>query len=99
LQIIHNELVRMHSGRVMLLVQWVDGGRGGGPPTADHAIILREIITGRYDNISITQKNNRKLLLDVMTKNGFSSYPKEWWHYTLIDEPFPTTYFDFIINK
>jgi hypothetical protein len=37
--------------------------------------------------------------LDVMTKNGFSSYPKEWWHYTLIDEPFPTTYFDFIINK
>ena len=52
-----------------------------------------------YENISITQKNNRKLLFDVMTKNGFSSYPKEWWHYTLIDEPFPTTYFDFIINK
>ena len=37
----------------MLLVQWVDGGRGGGPPTADHAIILREIITGRYDNKGI----------------------------------------------
>ena len=52
-----------------------------------------------YENISITQKNNRKLLFDVMTQNGFSSYPKEWWHYTLIDEPFPTTYFDFIINK
>jgi len=52
-----------------------------------------------YENISITQKNNRKLLLDVMTKNGFSSYSKEWWHYTFIDEPFPTTYFDFIINK
>ena len=52
-----------------------------------------------YENISITQKNNRKLLFDVMTKNGFSFYPKEWWHYTLIDEPFPTTYFDFIINK
>jgi D-alanyl-D-alanine dipeptidase len=52
-----------------------------------------------YENISITQKNNRKLLLDVMTKNGFSSYPKEWWHYTLIDEPFPTTYSDFTINK
>ena len=52
-----------------------------------------------YENISITQKNNRKLLLDVMTKNGFSSYSKEWWHYTFIDEPFPTTYFDFTINK
>ena len=52
-----------------------------------------------YKNISITQKNNRKLLLDVMTNNGFSSYPKEWWHYTFIDEPFPTTYFDFTTNK
>jgi len=52
-----------------------------------------------YENISITQKNNRKLLLDIMTNNGFSSYSKEWWHYTLIDEPFPTTYFDFTINK
>ena len=52
-----------------------------------------------YENISITQKNNRKLLLDVMTKNGFSSYSKEWWHYTFIDEPFPTTYFDFTINQ
>ena len=52
-----------------------------------------------YKDISITQKNNRKLLLDVMTNNGFSSYPKEWWHYTFIDEPFPTTYFDFTTNK
>jgi D-alanyl-D-alanine dipeptidase len=52
-----------------------------------------------YENISITQKNNRKLLLDVMTKNGFSSYSKEWWHYTFIDEPFPTTYFDFTISQ
>ena len=52
-----------------------------------------------YQNISNTQKNNRKLLLDVMTKNGFSSYSKEWWHYTFIDEPFPTTYFDFTTNK
>lgn len=52
-----------------------------------------------YKNISIIQKNNRKLLLDIMTKNGFSSYSKEWWHYTFIDEPFPTTYFDFTTNK
>ena len=49
-----------------------------------------------FENISITQKTNRKLLLDIMTENGFYSYPKEWWHYTFIKEPFPTTYFDFI---
>ena len=52
-----------------------------------------------YKNISNTQKNNRKFLLDIMTKNGFSSYSKEWWHYTFIDEPFPTTYFYFTTNK
>ena len=49
-----------------------------------------------YENISSVQKNNRKLLLDIMINNGFSSYPKEWWHYTLYDEPFTSTYFDFI---
>lgn len=52
-----------------------------------------------FENISITQKNNRKFLLDIMTNNGFSPYSKEWWHYTFVNEPFPTTYFDFISNK
>ena len=26
---------------------------------------------------------------------GFGSYECEWWHYTLEDEPYPDTYFDF----
>ena len=26
---------------------------------------------------------------------GFSAYDPEWWHYTLKDEPYPDTYFDF----
>ena len=51
-----------------------------------------------FENISITQKNNRKLLLDIMINNGFSPYSKEWWHYTFVNEPFSTTYFDFIPN-
>ena len=51
-----------------------------------------------FENISITQKNNRKLLLDIMINNGFFPYSKEWWHYTFVNEPFPTTYFDFIPN-
>ena len=32
-----------------------------------------------------------------MEKNGFKPYDREWWHYTLIAEPFPNTYFDFDI--
>jgi D-alanyl-D-alanine dipeptidase len=26
---------------------------------------------------------------------GFRRYDSEWWHYTLKDEPYPDTYFDF----
>jgi D-alanyl-D-alanine dipeptidase len=30
---------------------------------------------------------------------GFRSYDVEWWHYTLEDEPYPDTYFDFPITR
>jgi D-alanyl-D-alanine dipeptidase len=33
-----------------------------------------------------------------MTASGFGAYDLEWWHYTLDDEPFPDTYFDFPIT-
>jgi D-alanyl-D-alanine dipeptidase len=32
-----------------------------------------------------------------METSGFRSYDCEWWHYTLEDEPYPDTYFDFLI--
>jgi D-alanyl-D-alanine dipeptidase len=41
---------------------------------------------------------NRNLLRDVMIKHGFEPYAGEWWHYTLADEPFPETYFDFDVE-
>ena len=40
---------------------------------------------------------NRRCLRGVMEASGFSSYACEWWHYTLRDEPYPDTYFDFPI--
>lgn len=51
-----------------------------------------------YKNITEKQRANRKLLQEVMLKFGFKNYPKEWWHFTLRDEPFPNTYFDFPIK-
>ena len=45
--------------------------------------------------ISKKQKNNRKKLRNIMTLYGFSPYEKEWWHFTLKNEPFPDKYFDF----
>jgi D-alanyl-D-alanine dipeptidase len=41
------------------------------------------------------QRANRLLLKDTLEKAGFTNLPEEWWHYTLTDETFPKTYFDF----
>lgn len=44
-------------------------------------------------------RSNRTLLVEEMTKAGFENYDREWWHFTLTDEPFPKTYFDFPITR
>ena len=44
------------------------------------------------------QRAHRMLLQTVMKQNGFKPYDKEWWHFTLADEPFPDTYFDFPVE-
>lgn len=51
-----------------------------------------------YKNITTIQKENRQLLQTVMLKHGFKNYAKEWWHFTLKNEPFPNTYFNFPIK-
>lgn len=50
------------------------------------------------DQVTAAQKANRRLLADLMTGAGFKPFDKEWWHFTLKDEPFPDTYFDFPIE-
>jgi len=40
----------------------------------------------------------RNYLRGKMEKYGFEAYPQEWWHYTLKNEPYPTTYFDFDVQ-
>ena len=51
-----------------------------------------------FKGISKKQRENRMLLRKVMLKNGFKPYENEWWHFTLIKEPFPKTYFNFFVN-
>ena len=50
-----------------------------------------------YSNISEKQQYNRSLLNDIMLNNGFKNYSKEWWHFTLEDEPFDK-YFNFLVK-
>lgn len=44
------------------------------------------------------EAGNRRHLRSIMERSGFSPYASEWWHYTLRDEPYPDTYFDFPIT-
>lgn len=43
-------------------------------------------------------RRNRDLLAAAMKAEGFRGYGKEWWHFTLAQEPFPKTAFDFPIE-
>lgn len=48
--------------------------------------------------INAQQRANRLLLKTLMEKYGFKNLAEEWWHFTLINEPYPNTYFDFEIK-
>lgn len=48
--------------------------------------------------VSAEARRNRALLADAMRRHGFVRYVKEWWHFTLGNEPFRGTYFDFPVK-
>jgi D-alanyl-D-alanine dipeptidase len=49
-------------------------------------------------NISKEAQSNRQILVDLMATAGFKNYSKEWWHFTLNDEPNKNIYLDIIIK-
>ena len=60
--------------------------------------LFSEISHPDYKKLTRTQKKNRKILHDAMIKAGFSGIDSEWWHFTLKNEPYPDTYFDFDVE-
>ena len=48
-----------------------------------------------YQGITGEQFANRMTLRRIMTSHGFRPLAEEWWHFTLENEPYPDTYFDF----
>jgi D-alanyl-D-alanine dipeptidase len=48
--------------------------------------------------ITPEETKNRETLRSIMEDSGFVFYQSEWWHYTLKNEPYPDTYFDFPIS-
>lgn len=49
-------------------------------------------------NITEEQYANRMILRNSMLRNGFEPIDCEWWHFTLKDEPYPDTYFEFPVT-
>lgn len=49
-------------------------------------------------HVTDEQYANRMILQNVMIRNGFEPIDCEWWHFTLKDEPYPDTYFEFPVS-
>ena len=61
--------------------------------------MFSEVSHPDYKGITKEQYDNRMLLQSVMMRNGFEPFDTEWWHFTLRDEPFPDTYFEFPVSS
>ena len=51
-----------------------------------------------FAGVTTEQHANRMLLRDAMVTHGFRTLSTEWWHFTLVNEPYPDTYFDFPVR-
>lgn len=51
-----------------------------------------------HPHITAAQKANRHRLKQAMSAQGFVNYSMEWWHYSLKPQPYPDTYFDFVVR-
>ncbi len=52
-----------------------------------------------YKGVTKEQYANRMLLREIMLSHGFKPLAEEWWHFTLANEPYPDTYFDFPVRE
>ena len=48
--------------------------------------------------ITPEQYANRMILREAMMRHGFQPLYSEWWHFTLSNEPYPDTYFDYPVR-
>jgi len=60
--------------------------------------LFSEISHPDYRKLSRTQKKNRIILKKTMQKAGFEGIDSEWWHFTLKNEPYKDTYFNFDVE-
>ncbi len=60
--------------------------------------LFSEVSHPDYRDVTEEQYTNRMYLRNAMLRNGFEPIFCEWWHFTLADEPYPDTYFEFPVS-
>lgn len=61
--------------------------------------LFHEISHPDCRTVTDEQYENRMFLQQAMTRNGFLPIDCEWWHFTLENEPYPDTYFEFPVSS
>ena len=69
----------------------------GNPETGEYTGDNSKSPVGR--SITPEQFQHRMILRRAMLAHGFKPLDSEWWHFTLIDEPFQDTYFTFPVRN
>ena len=67
----------------------------GNPETGEY----RQEVSESGITITAEQFAHRMILRRAMLRHGFKPLDSEWWHFTLKEEPFPDTYFNFPVRK
>ena len=61
--------------------------------------MFSEVSHPDYTGITGEQFANRMFLQKAMVRHGFEPIFCEWWHFTLKNEPYPNTYFEFPVSS
>jgi L,D-peptidoglycan transpeptidase YkuD (ErfK/YbiS/YcfS/YnhG family)/D-alanyl-D-alanine dipeptidase len=59
-------------------------------------VTLVDLKTGQEADMG---EENRRMLRDFMGSCGFKTEDGEWWHFSLVEEPYPERYFDFPVER
>ena len=54
--------------------------------------------SGNSELVPPDARLNRSKFIEIMDKAGFNNNKREWWHFSLRNEPYPDTYFDFDVE-
>ncbi|MBR1558986.1 MAG: M15 family metallopeptidase [Clostridia bacterium] len=60
--------------------------------------LFSEVSHPDYPGVTQEQHDNRMFFQRAMVRNGFKPLDCEWWHFSLADEPYPDTYFEFPVS-